>query len=67
MQTKQVLGIEIINRNAKEVYSTDSHMTEKWGIYGKGFSNEKRSKEKFLFLSSIIFIPIFKLSHKSFI
>tara|TARA_B100000242_G_scaffold181536_1_gene130288 strand:+ start:311 stop:694 length:384 start_codon:yes stop_codon:yes gene_type:complete len=46
MQTKQVLGIEIINRNAKEVYNTDSHMSRKWGIYGKGFSDDKKEVKK---------------------
>ena len=46
MQTKQVLGIEIINRNAKEVYTTDTYMTEKMGIYGKGFKNDKKEVKK---------------------
>ena len=45
-QTKQILGIEIVNREAKKIYTTSSHMGKDWGIYGKGFSNDKEEVKK---------------------
>ena len=46
MQTKQILGLEIINMKAKAIYDTPSHMRRDWGMFGKGFSEDKKEVKK---------------------
>ena len=46
MQTKQFLGLEIVNRKSKAIYVTPSHMRKSWGMYGKGFAEDKKEVKK---------------------
>ena len=46
MQTKQILGLEIVNRKAKAIYDAPYHMRRSWVMYEKGFSEDKKEVKK---------------------
>ena len=45
-QTKQILGIEIVNRKANVTYQSSEFTAKSFGRYGKGFSNDKEEVKK---------------------
>ena len=46
IQTKQILGIEIVNREAKAIYNTSDHMRKSWRMYGEGFAEDEKEVKK---------------------
>ena len=46
MQTKQVLGLEIINRKAKAIYNSLSYTSRTFPSYGRGLIDDKTEVKK---------------------